>query len=175
MNSRNFAIYFPVERIEVCRVWGFFGLKGQSNENFSLDFSLFEPAWATDQWVNIFSILVFHILGWKKLTCRGIIHRADWLAGVWYLPRGIMFWWIFYWLARVWYSMEIDSPGYHTQGRLTRWGMIHRADWLAGVWYSMEIDSPGYHTQRRLTRWGMIPRGDWLAGVSYPEEIVKFE
>ena len=34
-------------------------LKGQSNEIFDPQFfSSFEPAWATDQWVKIFSILV---------------------------------------------------------------------------------------------------------------------
>ena len=33
-------------------------LKGQSNEIFGHQFfSSFEPAWATDQWVKIFSIL----------------------------------------------------------------------------------------------------------------------
>ena len=41
-----------------------------------------------------------------RLTHRGMI------------PRGVMFWQIFYWLAGVWYSREIDSPGYQTPGRL---------------------------------------------------------
>ena len=33
-------------------------LKGKLNEICDPHFSLFEPAWATDQWVKIFSILV---------------------------------------------------------------------------------------------------------------------
>ena len=43
--------------VKVCLfLWA---LKGQSNEIFDLQFfSSFEPAWATDQWVKIFSILV---------------------------------------------------------------------------------------------------------------------
>ena len=65
-----------------------------------------------------------------KLKCQ-----KNWLAGVWYpgrltcrgiIPRGVMFWQIFYWLAGVWYPRETDLLGYITPGRLTRRGMIPR-------------------------------------------------
>ena len=44
------------------------------------------------------------------------------------MPWGVMFWRIFYFLAGVQYSEEIDLPG---------------------VSYPGEIDSPGYHTPGR--------------------------
>ena len=47
-------------------------LKGQSNEIFDLQFfSTFEPAWITDQWLKIFSILVLIIcwVVWILLYC----------------------------------------------------------------------------------------------------------
>ena len=50
----------------------------------------------------------------KKLTRPGLI------------PQGVMFWRISYWLAGIWYIGEIDSQGYDTPGRLTRWGRIPR-------------------------------------------------
>ena len=52
---------------------------GPSNEILDLHFfSLFEPSWATDQWVKIFSILVKILLTYsnfsvEKLTPQGII------------------------------------------------------------------------------------------------------
>ena len=60
------------------------------------------------------------------------------------ISRGVMFWWIFYWLAKVWYHVEIDTQGYDTPGRLTRLGMIPWGDWLTRVWYHGESDSPAY-------------------------------
>ena len=45
------------------------GLKGQSNEIFDLQFnSPFEPAWATDQWVKIFSIFVWFSLRYSNFS-----------------------------------------------------------------------------------------------------------
>ena len=100
-------------------------LKGQSNEIFILNFfSFFECAWANDQWVKIFFILV------KILWSYSNFRLKIWLAGEWYpgeprfggffsdspgewYPRGD-------WLTRVSYPWEIGLPGYSTQGRLTR-------------------------------------------------------
>ena len=94
-------------------------LKGQSKEIFDLHLFVFESA--TDQWVKIFTILVkiswnYSNFRFKKLNHRGMI------------PQGVMFRRVFYWIAGVWYSMEIDSSGYHTPGRLTRWCIIHKGD-----------------------------------------------
>ena len=50
--------------------------------------SLFDYAWATDQWVKT-CLILFKISQsyWnfrlKKLTCRGMTPRGDWLARVW--------------------------------------------------------------------------------------------
>ena len=95
-------------------------------------------------------------------------------------------------LTGISYPLEIDSPGYHTPGRLTHrdiipqgdwltrisylwrlthWDIIPRGDWLTGISHPLEIDSPGYHTPGRLTHWGIIPWGDLLAGESFPGEI----
>ena len=54
-------------------------LKGQSNEIFDLQFfSTFEPAWATDQWVKIFSILVQFLPSYSNFSesTRGMILRT---------------------------------------------------------------------------------------------------
>ena len=77
------------------KTWG--ELKGQSNEIFDPQFySSFEPAWATDQCIQMFSILIsfsksYLILVSKKLTPRSIILREEtpsnlvaWLRAVWY-------------------------------------------------------------------------------------------
>ena len=77
------------------KTWGV--LKGQSNEIFDPQFySSFEPAWATDQCIQMFSILIsfsksYLILVSKKLTPRSIILReeipsnlVDCLRAVWY-------------------------------------------------------------------------------------------
>ena len=111
-------------------------LKGQSNEIFDLNcFSLFESAWATDQWVETYSILVMILLSYL------IFRFKNWLAGVWY-PWESCFGGFF-----------IDSSGYDTLGRLTRRGMMLRGDWLAGVSHPREIDSSGYHTPGDLKNW----------------------
>ena len=108
-------------------------LKGIVQQDFRpLFFSLFESAYATDQWVKIFLIFVQISLSYSnfrlkktdslgcdtpgRLTRRCMIHRG----------RGVMFWRIFYWLPGVWYSGEIDSPGYHTLGRMTRHRYLKR-------------------------------------------------
>ena len=62
-------------------------LKGQSNEIFDLQFfSSIEPAWATDQWVKIFSNLVRFLLSYSNFyeSPRGMILRRV------NLPRGII-------------------------------------------------------------------------------------
>ena len=80
-------------------------LKGQSNEVFHLHFfSLFGSAWATDRWVKILSILVKILRSYlnfrlSKRTRRGILPGEIDLQ--WYDSRGVMFWCILYWLARV--------------------------------------------------------------------------
>ena len=54
-------------------------LKEQSNESFDLQFfSSFEPAWATDQWVNIFSILVKILQSYSNFSVEktDFLHRA---------------------------------------------------------------------------------------------------
>ena len=48
---RRLNIFFSIAVLHLVNIWE---LKGQSNEIFSY----FEPTWATDQWVKIFSILV---------------------------------------------------------------------------------------------------------------------
>ena len=56
-----------------------FPLKGQSNEIFDLQFfSSFEPAWATDQWVKIFLILIKFSLSYSSFyeSPQGIILRS---------------------------------------------------------------------------------------------------
>ena len=61
-------------------------LKGQSNEIFDLQFfSSFEPAWATDQGVKIFLILVKFSLSFLNFyeSHRGMILRSQ-------SPRGII-------------------------------------------------------------------------------------
>ena len=59
------------------------------------------------------------------MTCRGRI------------PRGAMFWRIFYWLARVWYSGKIDSLGYHTPGEIYSLGYHTPEDWK--IWITRRI------------------------------------
>ena len=62
-------------------------LKGQSNEIFDLQFfSSFEPAWAKDLWVKIFSILVKFSLSYSNFSesPRGMILRRVNLPGVSY-------------------------------------------------------------------------------------------
>ena len=62
-------------------------LKGQSNEIFDLQFfSSFEAALATDQWVNIFSILVKNSQSYSNFyeLPRGMILRRANLPGVSY-------------------------------------------------------------------------------------------
>ena len=48
---RRLNIFFSIAVLHLVNNWE---LKGHSNEIFSY----FEPTWATDQWVKIFSILV---------------------------------------------------------------------------------------------------------------------
>ena len=72
-------------------------LKGQSNEILDLRFfSSFEPAWATDQWVKIFSIFVKILLSYSN------IYVSPW--GI--ILRRVN-------LPRVSYAESI-SPRYHT-------------------------------------------------------------
>ena len=86
---------------------------------------------------------------------RGIIPLEDWLAGVCY-PSELDLRWCAT-LGRydekfgsmtpwVWYSGEIDSPGYHTPARLNPCSMIlyPRESCFGGFF----IDSPGYDTQQ---------------------------
>ena len=52
----------------------------------------------------------------KQTDCPG--YDTPWrLTRQGKIPWGARFWRILYWLAGVWYSGEIDSPGYHTLGR----------------------------------------------------------
>ena len=57
-----------------------------------------------------------------------ILGLKNWLAGVSYSERQVLS--DFYWLAGIWYSREIDSPGFHAPGRLNRWGIIPWGIWL---------------------------------------------
>ena len=112
-------------------------VKGQSNEIFDLQFfSSFEPAWATDQWVKIFSILVKFSLSYSNFSesPRGMILRRVNLPGVSYCAESI-------------------SPGYHTPAsHLLKFvlksprGMIPRRVNLPGVSNCAESISPGYDT-----------------------------
>ena len=87
---------------------------GQSNEIFDPHFfSSFEPAWATDQWVNTFSILVKILLCYSNFTespPKMIIRRVI--------------------LPLVSYCLESISPQYHTaQRQSTRSIILQRVMW----------------------------------------------
>ena len=61
----------PKSRPWRCRPLSFPCLKGQSNEIFDLlFFSSFQPAWATDQWVKIFSYLVLFSPRYSNFNCE---------------------------------------------------------------------------------------------------------
>ena len=73
-------------------------IKGTVHWDFLPPFlSLFKSVWATDQRVKIFLILVRISRSYSNFRLQK-------------------------WLAGVWYSGEIDLPGYHTPGRLTQQG-----------------------------------------------------
>ena len=80
---------------------------------------------------------VIQILG-KQFDSPGLIPQWDWLTEVCYPGESC--------LGRFF----IDSPGFDTQGRLTRRGIVPGEDWLAGVSYPREINSSGYHNPGRL-------------------------
>ena len=126
-------------------------------------FSSFEPAWVTDQWVNIFLILVKISLSYlnlrekgdslgydapERLTRQGIIYTL-----------GVMFWRIFYWLAGVWYPGEIDLlPISYPRGDWLAGASYHGAIYSLGVSYHGDIDSLGYHTLEDGLAGGIITR-----------------
>ena len=99
-------------------------VKGQSNEIFhpNFFFSSFEPAWATDQCVKIFSILVKFSLSYSNFfesPCGIILCRVN-LPRVSYPGQ-----------SRVKILFEI-SPGYDTLARQSPWGIILRRVNLPG-------------------------------------------
>ena len=62
-----YYLYYTVQYYSIVRslVW----LKGQFNEILDLQFlSSFEPAWATDQWIKIFTILVKISLSYSNFS-----------------------------------------------------------------------------------------------------------
>ena len=120
----------------------------------------------------------------SDIDSASIIPRGDWLAGVcdpgrldspgyttpgrFYekfgpmtprglIPRGVIFWRIFYWLAGVSYCAELISPGYNTPAShllkfvlKSPWGMIL---------IPRQVNLPGYHTAQSQSPRGIKPRG----------------
>ena len=118
-----------------------FFIKGTVQRGFRPPFfSSFEPAWATEQWVKIFLILVKFSLSYSNFYES---------------PRGIILGRIK--LPRVSYCAESISPGCHTAQSQSPRGMILRRVNLPGVWYCAESISPGYHTALSQSPWGIIP------------------
>ena len=78
-------------------------------------FSLLDSAWATDQPVKIFSILVKILCSYSNFIINELCFRRFVIASPG-LPMGRIL--RGDWLARVSYPREIVSPGFHTPGRL---------------------------------------------------------
>ena len=118
-------------------------LKGQSNEIFGLNFcsSSFESAWATDQWVKIFSILF-------KIS-RSYSNFSESPLGM--IPLRVN-------LPGVSYCAESISPGSHTalshatnfflkspRGIMLRWVSLPGVSYCAES-ISREYATPGSHS-----------------------------
>ena len=127
-------------------------LKGQSNEIFDLlFFSSFQPAWATDQWVKIFSYLVSFSPKYSNFNCE----KTDLPAKKKFCLRTVLQKYKmqpFNGKIRIHFYFCATVPLKACAKVLRNGCWLPSPQGIYAVWYPREIDSAQYDTLGRFLR-----------------------